>query len=812
MTSFRRSPVLTALAVAVALAAGAAPLGAQETPAAEPAPRPAEPTPAELAAGARSTQDSAAIALQEIERLGEVDGLRASIAAAQVRQRELAGMLEALRPLEHTRPERLFRLRNEALAHQARLDGIAERLSERVGALGTLRGAWRERQETWSAWRAEARERPELAAQLPEIERTVERIEPVLARSDRVAPELAALGETAERLRAGTRELLEETAALRAGRREALLRADQPLLLSREHRAAVRDPGAWRPGEAVRPGALAAFAREHSLLLVVHLLLALLLGLLALRLRRHTVPEGEWSGMLRHPWAVAVFAATAFLARRYILAPPLWDVVSWSLLAGAGAVLAGTLLRGRALRLMIASVAVVYPLVLLAEALHVPSPVFRLALAAAAAAAVIGFPVLAAQADPAKSAGRRARWVLGVATGLSAAVLITQVLGFDQLSRWLVHATLTSAYVAFSIAFLLVVARGALRTLLRKEFVGRARMVGAVAVPLVERVVAVLQVVLVVAGALVLLDVWELAPSPIETWGRVVGWGFTVAGLQVTVGRILFAAVLVYLAATASWLARTIVSTRVTHGWGVERGVAESINALVHYAVITLGILLALGALGMELQNFAIVAGALGVGIGFGLQNVVNNFVSGLILLFERPVRVGDTVEIGEEWGTIKKIGLRSTVVVTFSQSELIVPNGDLVSEKVTNWTLSNPVTRLAIPVGVAYGSDVQKVLRILIEAAPAHPAVVEEPAPMALFTGFGDSSLDFELRIWVREIAARLPAKSAVLAEIDRRFREEGLEIPFPQRDLHLRTVDAKAAAAIAPPAAPADGGRDDG
>jgi potassium-dependent mechanosensitive channel len=805
MRTFFRAPVLAALAAAVAVVAGAQPLGPQEPPAAaraaEPAPRSAYPTPAELAAAARSTRDSVAIALEEIERLADVDGLRASLSAAQVRQRELTGILETMRPLEHTRPERLFRLRNEALAHQTRLDGIAERISERVGALGTLRGAWRERLEIWTAWREAAPARPELAAQLPEIERTVERIEPVLARSDEVAPELASLGETAERLRVGTRELLEQTAALRAGRREALLRADRPLLLSPEHRAALRDPGAWHPGEAVRPETLSAFVRDHALLLVVHLLLTLLLALLALRMRPHAAPEREWSGMLRHPWAVAVFAATAFLARRYILAPPVWDVVSWSLLAGSGAVLAGTLLRGRALRLMIASVAAVYPLVLLAEALRVPDPYFRLALAAIAAAAVIGFPMLAARADAATPVGRRARWVLGVATALSAAVLATQLLGFDQLSRWLVHATLTSAYVAFSIAFLLVVARGALRTLLRKEFVGRARMVGTVAVPLVERVVAVLQVVLVVAGALVLLDVWELAPSPVETWGRVVGWGFTVAGLQVTVGRILFAGVLVYLAATASWLARAVVSARVTHGWGVERGVAESINALVHYAVITLGVLLALGALGMELQNFAIVAGALGVGIGFGLQNVVNNFVSGLILLFERPVRVGDTVEIGEEWGTIKKIGLRSTVVVTFSQSELIVPNGDLVSEKVTNWTLSNPVTRLAIPVGVAYGSDVQMVLQILVEAAPAHPAVVEEPAPVALFTGFGDSSLDFEVRVWVREIAARLPAKSAVLAEIDRRFREEGIEIPFPQRDLHLRSVDAKAARALVPP-----------
>jgi small-conductance mechanosensitive channel len=226
--------------------------------------------------------------------------------------------------------------------------------------------------------------------------------------------------------------------------------------------------------------------------------------------------------------------------------------------------------------------------------------------------------------------------------------------------------------------------------------------------------------------------------------------------------------------------------------------VGESIGTLLHYLLLTVGVLFALGAVGVELQNFAIVAGALGVGIGFGLQNVVNNFVSGLILLFERPVRVGDIVVVGGEWGTIKKIGLRSTIVVTFDQSEMIVPNGDLVSEKVTNWTLSNPVTRVVLPVGVAYGSDVQRVLQILREAAEAHPGVLADPEPQALFVAFGDSALDFELRVWVRELGLRPEVKSTVLAEVDHRFRAAGIEIPFPQQDLHVRSVDPEVVEAM--------------
>jgi potassium-dependent mechanosensitive channel len=754
-------------------------------------PAPDGPTPAEVAGRFRAVSDSVPIARREIERLGATEGLEADVEASRSRQRELEGLFRTLTALEHTRPERLFRLRDQALLQEQRLEALSGRASSRQAALGELRADWLSRLGRWTGWRQAAPGRPELAPQLPEIRGTIQRIDSVLTLAEGATRNVASLDRRIGELQAENADLLERIARLRAGRRAALLHAGEPVLFSAEHLASLRDPDEWRPRQALAPDALAAFGREHAGILILHLLLVFVLGVIARALRTHAAPEGAWEGMLHHPWAMAVFAGTALLARSYILAPPLWDVVTWTLLAGSAAVLAPTLLRGRTLRLMIVSVAAVYPLVLAAEALRLPTPVFRLALAAAAAAALVGFPLLARRADVSRPAGRRARLVLWVATALSAAVLIAQVLGMDQLSRWLLHGTLTSAYVVFAVVFLLVVARGGLRTLLRRDYVGRIRLVGTVALPLVERLVALLQVVLVTIAVLVLLDVWELAPAPLESWRRFVALGFEVAGLRITVGRILFAAVLVYVAALASWLVRTLVSTELSRGRQFERGVAESINALVHYSVVTLGILLALGALGVELQNFAIVAGALGVGIGFGLQNIVNNFVSGLILLFERPVRVGDTVEIGGEWGTIKKIGLRSTVVVTFTQSELIVPNGDLISEKVTNWSLSNPITRMAIPVGVAYGSDVQRVLEILRGTAGAHPAIIDDPKPVGLFTGFGDNSLDFELRIWIREIPARVEAKSAVLSEIDRRFREEGIEVPYPQRDLHLRSVD---------------------
>ena len=223
----------------------------------------------------------------------------------------------------------------------------------------------------------------------------------------------------------------------------------------------------------------------------------------------------------------------------------------------------------------------------------------------------------------------------------------------------------------------------------------------------------------------------------------------------------------------------------------MEKGVQISMGRLMHFAILLVGFLLALATLGVNFTNITIIGGALGVGIGFGLQTIVNNFVSGLILLFERPVRVGDYVEVEGLWAEIKKIGLRATIVETFDRADMVIPNSELISNRVTNWTRTNRMVRLKIPVGVAYGSDVALVMKILLECAQDNPSAMSSPPPQALFRGFGDSSLDFELRVFLLDIDFRRIVHSEILQEIDREFRLNGIEIPFPQRDLHLRSVD---------------------
>jgi small-conductance mechanosensitive channel len=265
---------------------------------------------------------------------------------------------------------------------------------------------------------------------------------------------------------------------------------------------------------------------------------------------------------------------------------------------------------------------------------------------------------------------------------------------------------------------------------------------------------------------------------------------------------ILIVVIAVYASFGISWLVQGILLDKVFPKRRVQIGVQMSITRLVHYGIIFLGFLVALSFLGVDMKNITIIGGALGVGIGFGLQSIVSNFVSGLILLFERPVKTGDYVQLGDQWGEIVRIGLRSTIVKTFDRSEVVVPNSNLISNEVTNWTLTDRSIRLRIPVGVAYGSDVEKVIATLKECGEDNPMVLSKPSPQVLFMNFGESCLDFELRVWVSDVDSMVITRSEINQEIDRSFRAAGIEIAFPQRDLHIRSVDQSAPLSLFGPA----------
>jgi small-conductance mechanosensitive channel len=231
----------------------------------------------------------------------------------------------------------------------------------------------------------------------------------------------------------------------------------------------------------------------------------------------------------------------------------------------------------------------------------------------------------------------------------------------------------------------------------------------------------------------------------------------------------------------------------------LDRGVPYAVSTIAYYVLLLVVAGAALAAAGVELNKFTVLTGALGVGLGFGLQNIVNNFVSGLILLFERPIHVGDTVDVGGLVGIVRRIGARSSTILTFQGAEVIMPNSNLISNQVINWTLSSQWRRVDVPVGVAYGTDPARVIRLLEGVAESHPGVLHERPPLAFFLGFGESALKFELRFWCGQQDTWFQLQSDVTVAVATALREARIEIPFPQRDIHVRSIDASVAESVA-------------
>ncbi len=222
----------------------------------------------------------------------------------------------------------------------------------------------------------------------------------------------------------------------------------------------------------------------------------------------------------------------------------------------------------------------------------------------------------------------------------------------------------------------------------------------------------------------------------------------------------------------------------------LDQGAQQAIGTITRYIILFVGFLVILQTVGIDLTTLNVLAGAVGIGIGFGLQNIANNFISGLIIMFERPIKVGDRIEVGEVHGRVLAIGARSTSVRTNDNIAIIVPNSKFISENVINWSFETDIVRFRVPIGVSYNSDVDLVSRLLIEAATDNEDVVSDPAPSVRFLKFEDSSLFFELRAWSR-VRLHKPGlfQSNLNFAILRKFREHNIEIPYPQRDLHIRS-----------------------
>ncbi len=590
---------------------------------------------------------------------------------------------------------------------------------------------------------------------------------------------------------------LQAVATARSEARRNLLRAESPPLWK-----GLSTGGAMGTARSGPPGALqelAWFLAGNRSALLVHALLILLAMLVAQRYRtdlkrtaEFEVPTGPYYATLGHPVASVALLGIAIAALLYPLAPlAVYD------LALLGATLPLFLLIPSLVPrdlVVTARVAVGFFVVQRCLAISLMgSPAYRLVVLGVS---LLGFGLLSLglrsgtplrQREPAwRYAIQVVAWVLFACCALA---VVANVLGNVTLADAMnaaIAGTVDFAILLWGVARVVeVLLSQAVRRGGTYSRYLRAR--GDLVLRTVDRVVEVGAALVWLSLSLQAFYLW----GPLRNWlAGVFGTPIRVGEASLSLGIILLFGVVLWAGVMIARLVSGVLELDVLGRMNVRRGVPVTVGSLVRYALIAVAFLTALAATGVELSRFAILGGALGVGIGFGMQNIVNNFVSGLLLAFERPVSVGDTVQVGVNTGEIREIGIRASVIRTFEGAEVIVPNSELITKDVINWTRTGTRRRIEVSVGVAYGNDPARVIGLLADVAQAHPDVLGNPAAFALFTGFGANSLDFVVRAWT-DSNDWIVVRSDIAVAVHGALRDSGIQIPFPQRDVHLKSAD---------------------
>jgi small-conductance mechanosensitive channel len=360
--------------------------------------------------------------------------------------------------------------------------------------------------------------------------------------------------------------------------------------------------------------------------------------------------------------------------------------------------------------------------------------------------------------------------------------------GYMRLARLIGGGIVRHAYTALELYTGALVALGLFACLLRVWPLARLHMVERHRLLFERRAQVLLSWVVALFWLAAVLRWFSLLDPAENLLLASLDYRITRGFVSLSLGDVLALVATIWLAFLVSRFVRFALEEDVYPRLSLGRGLPYAISSLLHYLILLLGFLAAIGAMGVDLNRVTLLTGAFGVGVGFGLQTVVNNFVSGIILLLERPIQVGDAIQMPDLDGEVRRIGIRATTVHTWRGAEVIVPNATLISGNVTNWTLSDRTRRFELQVGVAYGSDPQRAIELLREAAASVPGVLSQPGPVVLFQSFGDSALNFEVRAWTARFEEWAVVHSQVAVAVNAALRGAGIEIPFPQRDVNLR------------------------
>lgn len=384
--------------------------------------------------------------------------------------------------------------------------------------------------------------------------------------------------------------------------------------------------------------------------------------------------------------------------------------------------------------------------------------------------------------------------------------LASNLFGNVSLAEMLTSAVIGCGYFGLVLYAGVTVITTLLQLLLTRQGISRFRLARDHAPPLVQLLIRLLTAAAAVGWAVYAMDRFRILRATYAFVAEVLSYTLAVGEISISLGNVLVFLISVVIAFWAARTIRLVLHDEVLTRMALPRGVGNSIASLTYYLVLLLGLGIALSAAGFQTSQLTIVFGALGVGIGFGLQGVVNNFVSGLILMFERPIQPGDVVDITGTSGQVRDIGMRATRIKTFDGADVIVPNGTLLSEKLTNWTMLDRSRRIEVSIGLAYGSDPREVITLLANVARQTAGIEADPAPVVLFMGFGASTLDFSLRAWTTDFDRWIDIRSDMLTGMYSALKQAGIEIPFPQRDLHLRSISDAASATLAAGPRPGD------
>jgi small-conductance mechanosensitive channel len=802
-------------ALVIALAAcllGGLPAGAQEpapTPEAPPPEEPREITGADFAIQANAVEERLSQIQNEMSVLDVVQEVNEKLDEIEADGAELQGQLDAL----VTRRMMISEL-NSLRVQLELLEAETKRQIEKLGAYaGDLEKLENQNEEDIEVWTRALR-----------VVRGSSVPKPV---RDRTASILHGLREGQKALN----EKLGEVLALQSRAldvRDTVHAAEQAVVLAQRKQAESiferQDPPLWatepRPeDEAQREGydirfswpAVTSYLRAERGLLLLQLFLVLAFGWLFVRTRNRLAARiakrQEGGGMpwedrafeaLRHPWAAAlllgIVSVRFFFPDRvvdmilltWVVALPLWFVVYKEMVPAA--------FRNALVGLgVLGTVHIMVTMVSGHPAVERALLLLELVLASVGAGWLIRFLL---KVDVPKRV-RQGLWfsVTSLWTRLALVISVigvgATVLGYTYLATETAMIAIMGTIVATACMALARIVEAIISSGVYEGRLDAFRMIRA------NRDITAKMLGRIVRLAAAALFFWSLADMT-SVWrpmGRVLGrvlsadLGLGFAETGVTVGDLFAFFIILWLSWTFARFVSFVLREEVLPRLHMKQGVPFALTTFTRYVIIAVGFIAAMSVLGIPLDRLTIVLSALGVGIGFGLQGLVNNVVSGFVLLTERPVRLRDKIEVEGVLGHVSNIGIRASTILTFDGAEVIVPNGDLISQRVVNWTLSARQQRVTIPVGVAYGTDPNQVLGILRKVAAADKGVFKDPAPLALFRGFGDSSLDFELRIFM-DPSDVLDVPSAVTVAINEALKEAGIEIPFPQRDLHLRGV----------------------